>query len=102
LLLALAEFQHPIALFVFMVPLTFGQGLALPYITARAVTLSPGYAGVASSLLGFVQQLVAAVAVQAMGWAPTDSAIPVFVFCVLGSGVALLPLLALRYRPVAP
>ena len=93
LLLQLAGVDHPLAMFGPMLPLTFAQGLSLPYITARAVTLSPGYAGVASSLLGFSQQAVAAVAVQSMGWAPTDSAIPVFIFCSLGSAVALLPML---------
>jgi MFS transporter, DHA1 family, multidrug resistance protein len=102
LLLQVAGFDHPLALFGPMLPLTFGQGLALPFITARAVTISPGYAGVASSLLGFSQQLFAAVAVQSMGWAPTDSAIPVFIFCTAGSLLALLPLLTVRYRPVAP
>jgi MFS transporter, DHA1 family, multidrug resistance protein len=94
LLLQLAGVDHPIAIFGPMLPLTFGQGLALPYVTARAVTLAPGYAGVASSLLGFAQQVFAAVSVQAMGWAPTNSAIPVFIFCSLGSAVALLPMLA--------
>ncbi len=70
----------------------------MPYITARAVTLSPRYAGIASSLLGFAQQAVAAVAVQSMGWAPTDSAIPVFVFCTLGAAVAVLPFFARERR----
>jgi MFS transporter, DHA1 family, multidrug resistance protein len=98
LLLQAAGFEHPLAIFLPMLPLTFGQGLSLPYITARAVTLSPGYAGIASSLLGFAQQAVAAVAVQSMGWAPTDSAIPVFVFCTLGSAVAVLPMLARERR----
>lgn len=98
LLLQLTGVDHPVAIFGPMLPLTFAQGLALPYITARAVTISPSYAGVASSLLGFSQQALAAVAVQSMGWAPTDSAIPVFIFCSLGSAVALLPLLSRSAR----
>jgi hypothetical protein len=70
----------------------------LPYITARAVTLAPNYAGVAASLLGFAQQAAAAISVQAMGWAPTTSAIPVFTFCSLTAFVAVIPLLSLPRR----
>ena len=94
LLLALVGPHHPLAVFGPLLPLTFGQGLALPFITARSVTLSPNYAGIASSLLGFSQQAGAAVAVQAMGWAPTTSAVPVLIFCSCTAAVALLPLLA--------
>jgi DHA1 family bicyclomycin/chloramphenicol resistance-like MFS transporter len=99
LLLQLVGIEHPLAIFGPMLPLTFAQGLALPYLTARAVTIAPGYAGVASSLLGFAQQVFAAVTVQSMGWAPTDSAIPVFIFCTAVAALALLPAL-MRERPV--
>ena len=50
-----------------MLPLAFAQGLALPHVTATAVRLAPGYAGVASGLIGFSQQAFAALTVQAMG-----------------------------------
>lgn len=89
LVLVLAGIWHPFALFLPMFPLSIGQGLALPVVTARAVGLAPGYAGVASSLIGFSQQAIAAISVQAMGWASTATPLPVTLFCTLISAVAL-------------
>ena len=74
-------FTHPLALFGPIAVLGFGQGMALPNITASAVALAPGNAGVASSLLGFAQQLVGAACVQGMSVFPTDSAYPMLIFC---------------------
>jgi DHA1 family bicyclomycin/chloramphenicol resistance-like MFS transporter len=92
----LAGLRHPLWVFGPMLPLALGQGLALPNINARAVMLAPGYAGIASSLIGFSQQAVAGVGVQAMGWAPTNSALPILVFCAAVSALAFLPALAAR------
>ena len=58
----------PTRWFAPMLPLAFGQGLTLPHVTASAVRLAPGYAGIASSVLGFVQQAIGALAVQATGF----------------------------------
>lgn len=101
---AMAGLTHPAWLFGPMLPLAFGQGLAMPHVTAKAVELAPGNAGIAASLLGFAQQLMAGLSVQAMGWASTDSAVPLMLFCTAASAVALLPVLLARpqRRALAP
>jgi len=82
---------HPLWIFVPIGVLSYGQGLALPNVTATAVSLAPQHAGVASSTIGFLQQIIGAAAVQWMGHFPTDTALPVLVFCavvcVLGVGM---------------
>jgi DHA1 family bicyclomycin/chloramphenicol resistance-like MFS transporter len=92
----LAGCWHPLLIFGPMFPLSIGQGLALPNITARAVSLAPGYAGVASSLIGFSQQAIAAISVQAMGFASTASPFPVTLFCFATSAIALASVFVLR------
>jgi DHA1 family bicyclomycin/chloramphenicol resistance-like MFS transporter len=73
--------MHPLWIFIPLGVLSFGQGLALPNITATAVSLAPQHAGVASSLIGFMQQIIGAICVQAMGVFPTDTPYPVLIFC---------------------
>jgi DHA1 family bicyclomycin/chloramphenicol resistance-like MFS transporter len=97
----LAGLTHPIFWFGPMLPLAYGQGLILPHRTATAVRLVPGYAGVASSLIGFVQQLIAGASVQAIGFAPTDTPVPVLAFCAVLSVASLTTMLALRGHPAA-
>jgi len=84
--------SHPLWIFVPIGILSYGQGLALPNVTATAVSLAPQHAGVASSTIGFLQQLIGAAAVQWMGRFPTDTALPLLVFCavVCTLGLALL------------
>jgi hypothetical protein len=53
------------------------------------VSLAPQHAGVASSTVGFLQQLIGAAAVQWMGHFPTDTALPMLVFCVVVCLLAL-------------
>jgi MFS transporter, DHA1 family, multidrug resistance protein len=89
----LLGFTHPAFWFLPMLPLAIGQGLTLPHVMATAVQLSPANAGVASSLLGFSQQAVTALSVQAMAFAPTDSPVPVLAFC---AALSLLSLGSLR------
>jgi DHA1 family bicyclomycin/chloramphenicol resistance-like MFS transporter len=89
----LLGFTHPAFWFLPMLPLAVGQGLSLPHVMATAVQLSPANAGVASSLIGFSQQAVTAVSVQAMGFAPTDTPVPVLAFC---AAMSLLSLGTLR------
>jgi DHA1 family bicyclomycin/chloramphenicol resistance-like MFS transporter len=85
----LAGLTDPIWWFGPMLPLAFAQGLALPHVTATAVRLAPGYAGVASGMIGFAQQTCAALAVQAMGFVPTDTPLPVLGFCATLSLVSI-------------
>lgn len=84
--------EHPLWVFVPIGVLSFGQGLALPNVTATAVSLAPEHAGVASSTIGFLQQIVGALCVQWMGMFPTDTALPMLGFCaaVCVLGLALL------------
>jgi MFS transporter, DHA1 family, multidrug resistance protein len=83
---------HPLWIFVPIGVLSYGQGLALPNVTATAVSLAPQHAGVASSTIGFLQQIIGAACVQWMGHFPTDTALPMLVFCavVCALGVGML------------
>jgi MFS transporter, DHA1 family, multidrug resistance protein len=69
--------------------LAFGQGLALPHVTATAVSRSPDHAGVASSLIGFLQQMIGAICVQLMGHFPTDTPFPSLIFCASACVIGL-------------
>jgi DHA1 family bicyclomycin/chloramphenicol resistance-like MFS transporter len=101
----LAGHTHPLFWFGPMLPLAFAQGLALPHVTATAVRLAPGYAGVASGLIGFSQQAIAAMAVQALGFVRTDTPVPVLAVCTVLALVSLAAMLlierALRGQPAA-
>jgi hypothetical protein len=79
-----------------MFVLYVGQGLFMPNMSAIAVSLAPQHAGVASSTLGFLQQILAAVCVQLMGVTPTDTALPMLAFCAAAS---LLQLAVLWLSP---
>lgn len=98
LVFALIGAWSPWFIFGPMLPLAFGQGLALPHISARAVQLAPGYSGVAAALIGFSQQAIAGLSVQAMGFAPTDSPVPIMLFCSVASALGLASLFVLRAR----
>ena len=82
---------HPLWIFVPIAVLSYGQGLALPNVTATAVSLAPQHAGVASSSIGFLQQIIGATCVQWMGTFSTDTALPMLAFCaatcVIGLGL---------------
>jgi DHA1 family bicyclomycin/chloramphenicol resistance-like MFS transporter len=78
---------HPLGIFVPIGVLAYGQGLALPNVTATAVSLAPQQAGVASSVVGFLPMIVGALGVQWMGVFPTDTAYPVLVFCLVVSAL---------------
>ena len=101
----LAGFTQPLFWFGPMLPLAFAQGLALPHITATAVRLAPGYAGVTAGLIGFSQQSIAAAAVQGLGFVRTDTPVPALAVCAalacVSLGAMLLIERALRAQPVA-
>lgn len=82
-------FVHPLWIFLPMSVLGFGQGLSLPIVSATAVSLEPRHAGVASSTIGFLQQIAGAACVQWMARFPTDTALPMLSFCAIGCAVAL-------------
>lgn len=73
--------------------IAYGQGLALPNVTANAVALAPQYAGTASGLLGFGQQIVGAASIQWMSLASTATPVPIATFVCAASLVALAGLL---------
>ena len=93
---AAAGLVHPLWLFVPIGVMGYGQGMALPNVTASAVTLAPEHAGMASSLVGFAQQLMGAACVQWIGTYPVDTPFPMLIFCAAASVLALLALRVLR------
>jgi DHA1 family bicyclomycin/chloramphenicol resistance-like MFS transporter len=93
-LLIAVGIRHPLALFIPAgAMLNFGLGLALPTVSARAVTQSSPSIGSGWGLVGCAQQVVAAAAVQALGLFPADSPYPVLMLCT-GS---MLLVFALEY-----
>jgi len=94
--LVLAHVDHPLSIFVPMGVLAYGQGLTLPAVTATAVSLTQENVGVASSIIGFLPQLLGALALQGMGHFPTDTTLPVMVFC---AAVAAAGFVVLRLAP---
>jgi hypothetical protein len=92
-----AGLRHPLWIFAPMALLYFGQGLFMPHLTAIAVNLAPAHAtGVGSSTLGFLNQLISAICVQAMGLVAVGSPLPMLLFC---AGAALLQLIVLWRSP---
>jgi MFS transporter, DHA1 family, multidrug resistance protein len=92
-----AGLRHPLWIFGPMAVLYFGQGLFMPHLTAIAVNLAPAHAtGVGSSTLGFLNQLIAAICVQAMGLVGVGSALPMLLFC---AGAAMFQLFVLWRSP---
>ena len=85
LALVLLGYTHPLHVFIPMMVFSFGQGLALPNLIAHGIRLSPNYTGVASSIFGFSQLALAAIAVQAMGYVPAHGWQPALWFCAIGA-----------------
>jgi hypothetical protein len=89
--------EHPLWIFLPMGILYFGQGMFMPHLTATAVNLAPAHAtGVGSSTLGFINQFVSAVCVQAMGHVGAQTAMPMLLFC---AAAAFFQLLVVRFTP---
>lgn len=87
LALVLLGFTHPLYVFAPMMVFSFGQGLTLPNVIAHGIRLAPNYTGVASSIFGFSQLALSALAIQAMGYAPATSWQPALWFCVAGAAL---------------
>ncbi len=98
LALVLLGFTHPLAVFMPMMAFSFGQGLALPNLIAHGIRLSPNYTGVASSIFGFSQLALSAVAVQAMGYVPAVGWQPALWFCAIGAIVTFIGVRRLEVR----
>jgi DHA1 family bicyclomycin/chloramphenicol resistance-like MFS transporter len=81
-------FEHPLWIFLPIGGVFFGQGVALPNVSASAVSLAPQNAGLASSVLAFTQQIVASICVQWIGTYPVDTALPMLTFCAIASLLA--------------
>ena len=86
--LAVCGLWHPAFLFLPWCVIGFAQGLTLPNLTAAGVGRSTLDAGAASGLLGFGQQIIGAIAVQAMANASTTTPVPVTAFIAGGAVVA--------------
>jgi DHA1 family bicyclomycin/chloramphenicol resistance-like MFS transporter len=88
--------RHPLALFIPAgAMLNAGLGLALPTVSARAVTRSSPHVGSGWGLVGCAQQVMAALSVQALGLFSPDSPFPVLLLC---AGLLLLVLVFERER----
>jgi len=88
LAMVLLGHTHPLAVFVPMMAFSFGQGLSLPNLIAHGIRLAPNYPGVASSIFGFSQLALSAIAVQVMGYVPTSGWQPVLWFCASGAVIS--------------
>ena len=102
LVLVLLGFTHPLYVFIPMMVFSFGQGLALPNLIAHGIRLSPNYTGVASSIFGFSQLALSAVAVQVMGYVPAGTWQPALWFCAIGAIVTFIGVRRLEVREVLP
>ena len=78
LLLHLAGYHHPVAIFAPMTWLGIGNGIALPSTIAGAVSIRPDLAGAASGLTGTLQIGFGALVTVLMGALLGDSALPLF------------------------
>jgi DHA1 family bicyclomycin/chloramphenicol resistance-like MFS transporter len=88
LALALLKVPGPYALYLPMCLLAIGQGLALPQINSFALMLAPQSAGLASSLIGFGQNVVSGASVQFVSLFPTGAGLPMIVFMVCAAAFA--------------
>jgi DHA1 family bicyclomycin/chloramphenicol resistance-like MFS transporter len=100
--MVLLGYSHPLAVFVPMMVFSFGQGLALPNLIAHGIRLAPNNTGVASSLFGFSQLALSAIAVQVMGYVPTHGWQPALWFCAVGAALTSIGVHRLESREVSP
>jgi len=100
--MVLLGYSHPLAVFVPMMVFSFGQGLALPNLIAHGIRLAPNTTGVASSLFGFSQLALSAIAVQIMGYVPAHGWQPALWFCVIGAALTSIWVRRLESTEVSP
>ena len=86
-----AGLWHPLSMFLPAgLVLNFGLGLALPAVSSRAVLGASPHMASGWGLLGFSYQVVAALAVQILGYAEGGSPYPVLFVCLGVLSIALL------------
>jgi len=81
--LVVSGMWHPAAIFLPMGLAGFGQGLAMPGISASAIALAPRAPGSAASILGFTHQMAGALAVQGLALLPATTPVPLYLFSVI-------------------
>jgi DHA1 family bicyclomycin/chloramphenicol resistance-like MFS transporter len=99
LLATAVDFRSPLALALPIALYLVGLGLAYPQSIAGALTPFHDRAGAASSVLGFVQQVVASVIGIVVGHSLDQSALPLAaIIAALGVLALVLAVLNLRHR----
>lgn len=95
LVLLTAGLWHPLTLFLTAGSLVnLGMGLALPSVSARAVGVTWPSTASGWGLVGFSQQLIAAICVQLLGFFASSSPFPVVWLCLaLAAGALLMEML---------
>ena len=88
--------------FAEMPPCGFHEGQArqphLDELEQARRRLAPQNAGLASSIVGFSQQIFGAICVQWIGTYPVDTPVPMLTFCAIASVFALVVLRAFMQR----
>lgn len=89
----LGHIQWPLSVMALMLPMTLcavGMGLVLPHAMAIALEPFPHIAGTASSMMGFLQMSLSAIATAITGYLLHDSPAPMIGVMLVVSGLALL------------
>jgi len=90
-------------LFLPAILISFIQGFIIPNCQASAINVDPRYAGAGSGLVGFLQMVVSAAVVQAVGHLADGSPWPMLGFMVAAAaaGIAVLPMIRKMREPAA-
>lgn len=99
LALALAGEMHVVSIIAPMGLFIFGAGLTMPNATAGAVANYPTMAGLASSLMGFVQMAAAAAVGAVVGLADDGTSLPIMAALAVSGVAAALAGLSLPRLP---
>ncbi|TVQ32781.1 MAG: Bcr/CflA family efflux MFS transporter [Geminicoccaceae bacterium] len=100
LIVMMAGHWSPAALFVPMMVVAYGQGIAMPNAQAGALSVNPNLAGTASGVAGFTQMALASVIAQVVGMIQNGTPYPMLIVMLLCGCVMAGSLLLIR-RPDA-
>lgn len=89
LALQLLGLHHPITLFLPIALSTFGNGLSMPNAQAAALNESPGLAGSASGLTGFLQMGLSALAAQVVALIFNGTVYPMLLLMLAAALISL-------------
>ena len=98
LALALAGWNHPLAIALPLMLLGIGHGLLMPAALAGTVGLVPALAGAAAGVAGLMQQLLGALAGWAVGLVPSTDARGLALLMLLLTTASVAAFLSLRRR----